>query len=60
MSIVHAQVVSSVQDVPGAWDEVSQQFPLTPEFDRDVTYFERTWVGKTPTLALSTPSINGI
>ena len=36
----------SVQDVPAAWDKVSQQFPVTPEFDRFVTYFERTWVGK--------------
>ena len=35
-----------VQYVPAAWDEVSQQFPVTPEFDKFVTYFERTWVGK--------------
>ena len=35
-----------VQYVPAAWDEVSQQLPVTPEFDRFGTNFERTWVGK--------------
>ena len=34
-----------IPDIPTAWDEIAAQFPVTPEFDRFVTYFERTWVG---------------
>ena len=34
------------QDVPAAWDEISQQFPVSDKFDAFVTYFERTWVGR--------------
>ena len=35
------------QDVPAAWYEISQQFPVSDKFDKFdafVTYFERTWV----------------
>ena len=34
------------QDVPAAWDEISQQFSVSDKFDAFVTYFERTWVGR--------------
>ena len=32
------------QDVPAAWDEISQQFPVSDKFDAFVTYFERKWL----------------
>ena len=41
-----AFVPAQPQDVPAAWDEISQQFPVSDKFDAFVTYFERTWVGR--------------
>ena len=45
------------QDVPAAWDEISQQFPVSDKCDAFVTYFEITWVGRrnTNVPTLSTP-----
>ena len=40
------------QDVTAAWDEISQQFPVSDKFDAFVTYFVRTWVGRRNTSPL--------